>query len=338
MFDLQANGKWQRLKEMNFTTVRQMWIDTTDPANPVPYKVTDMVKFLLSHCGFDSTMYDIPDNPIRISGQGGDPFFTHAPNANLLDSIQELLMNYLGWFLVWDRNIGTSGMWRALPPATAPYTNVACFTLHGPSQTDGTRRVTHNVKSYPLANTLADGFTYTATAPVIPINHGTIKDQVIPPEGNFLYVSSAHTGEDPDGENDHYTAIKFNPDSFDFDPRYPSANTSSPDYLGRLVPIYYFIPSLAAFGEANPGELIHLIAQRIKDVALHATFRRDFEVPIVPIKNDYDATKYRNLRYYDPVVVDGVQYIVRNVNPRYERDGVQMQMIQVEKPKVSNVG
>jgi hypothetical protein len=327
-FDLQANGKWQRLKENNFTVNQQFY---NEPDSKLPFRVTELVKTLLTQNGFDSTMYDIPDNPIRIAG--GDALFTTAPVTDVLTSLQDILYSYLGWFLVWDRNIGTSGKWRALPQVRAPYTNVAAFITGGPPQNDGSTRMTHNVKSYPLASTLADGFTYTATAPVIPISKGTIIDQVLPPEGNYLYVSTAHTGENPDGPQDPITQVAFNPKSFNFDPLNPTADTSSPDYLGRMVPIYYFIPSLSGTA-VNPKLQLQTITKRIYDFACHATFKRDFEAPIVPLTHESDANKVRNLRYYDPVTVDGVQYIIRNVNPRIEKDFAQMQMIQVEKPNV----
>jgi hypothetical protein len=333
MFDLQANGKWQRLKEYNFTATQQLMQKYDSVSGTyTPWKVTELVAFILSWCGFDSSQIDITDSPIVVWTKNGDPWFGNAPNINLLDAIQDLLYTYLGSFLVWDRALGTYGKWRVLPQVRAPYTNVAAFVTTGPPQTDGTTRVGHNAKSYPLASTLADGFTYTPTAPVIPMSRGTVRDQVIPPEGNFLYVSYRHTGDNPDPESgDHSVQVLFNRKSFNFDPRQPTADSTDPDYLGRYVPIYYFLPSLAA-GNSGIDDALKIIARRIYDFACHAKFLRDFEAPIVPITHESDATKVRNLRYYDPVTVDGVQYIVRNANPHFTSDFAQMQMLQVEKP------
>ncbi len=327
MFHVPANGKWQRLKEANFTVLQRFMI--YDNGNP--WLVTDLVKAIFEWCGFDSTQYNIPTNPITFQSKGGDFAFTHAPVISLLEGLQQMLMEYLGWFLVWDRNAGTSGVWRVLNQVRAPYTNVAAFITKGPPQTDGSHRVVHNVKSYPLASTLGDGLTYTATAPTIFINRGTLKKSVYPPEGNALYVSTMHTGQGPDGASDATIATIVNPKSYNFDPANPTADPNHRDYLGRLVPIYYFIPSLVASGD-QVGPALHRIARRIERFAMHAIDMRDFQAPIVPINNEYDNVAVRNLRYYDPVSIDGVQYIIRNVNPDYTKDTEQMQFIQAEKP------
>ncbi len=327
LFSLRCNGKWQRLKEMNFVVLQRFLIYQ----DKSPWKVTDLIKALLENCGFASTEYDIPDDPIPLQSKGGDMAFTSSPVISLLDAMQQMLMEYLGWFLVFDRNIGTAGIWRALTQVRAPYTNVAAFVTSAPPQMDGSTRVIHNVNAYPLASTLGDGLTYTATAPTIFIAKGTLKRSVIPPEGNLLYVSTFHTGQGADNTNWATLATIVNPNSYDFDPLNPTADPNHRDYLGRLVPIYYFIPNLVA-GSGLPGAALHRIARRIERFAMHAIDMADFQAPIVPLKNDYDATKVRNFRYYDPVSVDGVQYIIRNANPGYTKDVAQMQMIQVERP------
>jgi hypothetical protein len=327
LFNLRANGKWQRLKEMNFTVLQRFLIYQ----DKSPWKVTDLIKAMFLWCGFDTTQFDVPDNPITVMSKGGDMAFTHSPVVSLLEAMQQLLTEYLGWFLVFDRNAGASGVWRVLPQVTAPYTNVAAFITKGPPQTDGQTRVVHNVKAYPLASTLGDGLTYTATAPTIYINRGTLKKSIIPPEGNCLYVSTIHSGQAADNTNMTTIATIVNPKSYNFDPLVPTADTTHRDYLGRLVPIYYFIPSLIASGE-QVGPALHRIARRIERFAMHAIDMRDFQAPIVPLNNEYDNVAVRNFRYYDPVSIDGVQYVIRNANPGYSEDVAQMQMIQAEKP------
>lgn len=327
LFNLRANGKWQRLREMNFTVLQRFLIYRDKSA----WKVTDLIKAMFEWCGFDGTQYNVPDNPITLASKGGDMAFTHSPVISLLDGMQQMLTEYLGWFIVFDRNAGTSGVWRVLPQVTAPYTNVAAFITKGPPQMDGKSRIIHSVKSYPLASTLGDGLTYTATAPTIPIVGGTLKKSIIPPEGNALYVSTMHSGQAADKTNWATIATIVNPKSYNFDPLHPTADPTHRDYLGRMVPIYYFIPSLISTGEMV-GPVLHRIARRIERYAMHAIDMRDFQAPIVPLNNEYDNTSFRNLRYYDPVSVDGVQYVIRNANPGYEKDADQRQMIQVEKP------
>lgn len=325
--DLHCVGKWKRLKELTFAVISQLWL----AGDGQTWKVTDLVSAILLWAGFSSSQINIPDDPLKLYGQGGDSFFGFEPMANALDVIQRLLFEYLGWFLVWDRNVGTSGQWIALKQVRGPnYTNVAAFVTGAPPQVDGSKRIAHNVNSYPLANTLSDGKTYTSTAPTIFINKGTLKKKVIPPEGNLLYVSTVSAGGS-NGVSEHLTICRPNYKSYNFDPAHPTADPNHRDYLGRCVPIYYIVPSLGALGIDAPAALARLW-RRIFDVACHAVDVWDAQVPIVPITNEYETGKKRILRHYDPVTIDGEQFIVRNFNPMYEKDSVQMAMIQFERP------
>lgn len=327
MLDLQVSGKWKRLQELPLTLIQQLFLHPDGSL----WKVTEMVEYILGWCGFAPTEIAITPSPILLYGKGGSQYFGLELFANSLDVIQSILNDYLGQFIVWDRNIGANGMWRNLSQVRGPtYTNVAAFITKGPPQNDGSIRTVSNVFSYPLASTLGDGKTYTATAPTIYIDKGTLKHRVIEPEGNFLYVSCISAGGSM-GVDSLMTMQIPNKLSYNFNPDVPTADPTHRDYLGRCKPIFYIIPSLTAAGEGT-GYALTRIARRIFDISCHAVDQLSFGAPLKEIKNDYDATKVRSLRHYDPVTVDGVQYIVRDCNIDIEKDWNQQMFLEVEKP------
>jgi len=329
LFELQSAGKWKRLQELHFPVLQELWQDGANGS----YKVTDMVKAFLAWAGFDSSQVEVDDDPIKLYGKGSDSFFGTEPLASVIDVCQSLLMDYLGWFLVWDRNLGDFGKWKAVKQVRGPnYTNVAAFITTGPPQTDTENRVVHNINSYPLANTLGDGFTYTDTAPTVFINKGSIRKRILPPEGNWLYVSTVSGGGSA-GTDEYVTVTGWNPNSYNFDPENPTADPNNRDYLGRIVPLYYIVPSLQILGgkDTNRGAIKRLW-RRIYDVSCHAIDMMDFEAPLLALDNESEVGKKRILRHYDPVTIDGVQYLIRNHNIRYQKDSVQMAMIQAERP------
>lgn len=328
--DIPTLGKWRRLQEFSFPLVAQCF----QYGNGGRWTVTDFVTHVLLWAGFTPSEMDIPSSPIELYGKGGSPYFAFETFANGLSVIQTLLADFLGWFLVWDRNIGTAGKWRALPQVrktTAGFTNVAAFISTGPPQNDGSSRLVHNINSYPLASTLGDGLTYTATAPTIFINKGTLAKKIIPPEGNFLYASCIAQGSTT-GVGQLLTVTIPNRLSYNFDPAVPTADPTHRDYMGRCIPIYYIVPSLVGSSGDDAGYALSRIARRIFDFACHAIEQQTFEAPFVALNNEYDNTNKRIFRHYDPVSVDGVQYLVRNCNPHYTKDVAQMAMYELEKP------
>ena len=330
-YDIQANGHWQRLRESLFYSVQQTFYDYNTGQ---PVKVTDLVKAVLQYAGYPSSQISVPDSPVLLFGKGNSQAFAISALLNCADVVQKLLADYLGWFLVWDPNAGSAGLWRALAPTYAPYTNVAAFITSGPPQSDGQTRLVHSTAAYPLASTLGDGLTYTATAPTIFIDReAPLRTWNAPPEANMIHVSCMGVISAGGAKKWHTTTL-VNPKSFNFDPNNPTADTTSPDYLGRLKPLYYMNPSLAGAGvtEAGAANAIKWVARRLYDVAAHNVSLVSFQAPIVPLVHELDSSKRRSFRFYDPVTVDGVQYLVRNFNPNCEKDSVQMAMFQLEKP------
>lgn len=326
---LQCQGKWKRLKEQSFQIVQQLF----QHGDGSLWRVTEMVHAILNYAGFQDSEIDVPDDPMLLYGKGGSNFFGTDPRANHLDIIQQLLFDYLGWFLVWDRNLGDTGKWRALPQVRAPYTNVCAFISGPPPQNDGNTRIVSFLPSYPLASTLSDGLTYTDAAPTGFINKGTIQNRILPPEGNLLYCSTI-SGGTALGVKKHQTIVRPNYKSYNFDPAHPTADPAHRDFLGRCVPIYYLNPSLLANDAQGDfaGNALARIWRRIFDIACHAVDIRTFEAPLMIIDNEAEDGKKRILRYYDPVSIDGEQFVVRSCSPSYEKDSVQMAMYQCERP------
>ena len=325
-FTINANGPWQRLQEQNFVNVLQTMFNYSDG---LPFKATDMVKAILQWAGYPDSEINIPDSPIRLWGKNASSWIGLEPYFNAADVIQRIMYEYLGWTLIRDYNAGSHGKWRAIQPSVAPYTNVCAFLTSPQPQSDSQLRLASDVTGYPLASTLSDGLTYKATAPVVYISNA-LRSYVVPPEANMVHVTAVGQSTSA-GANTVYSQTLVNPKSYNFYPDKPTADPTNPDYLGRMVPLYYMNPSLAAAGEDTQTlAAVTWIARRLYDVSCLAIKMSDFEAPLVPLVHEDDSSRRRTLRYYDPVSIDGQQYLIRNYNPAVSKDSKQMAMVQVQ--------
>ena len=338
-------GMWMRLHKS--LTLFRLNLQDQDPNAPVdpsiavrpPFKVTDICRALLGYAGFTPAQIDVPDSPIRFypGGSENGNSLMIDPLSNVAEAVLKFAKEYLGWFLIWDANAGSAGgMWRLRPPVPVqgPYVNLATFTLDAPAA----GKLMTVSESYN-GNTL--GKVWWGTNPKVFIQKGTMHTYVKPPEGNAVCVTATGRYLPDDGQ---FTLTNWvcNPKSYDFfadgsgNPIVTS-DPASPDYLGHFAPI--IIVNLGGIGGADGQRIVDIICRRTYDVSCHGIKMLSFVAPLALIVDSADAYQVnpRPLRYYDPVgVTEGgitTQWLIRNVNPAYRKDSVQMAYYELEAPR-----
>lgn len=349
-YNLVAMGMWMRLAEtritfrMDFSDAREGPEGATAPGSPgiggevQPWKVTDIVRSILLWAGYDSSYVDIPDFPVRLfPAAGGDSTaWVFMPLASPADIVLKLMREYLGWYLVWDGNAGTDGMWRALAPNLPPYTNLAQFYFEQPGV-----GLAHHPGTYGSVNWVG-----SIAGPVSAfIRSGSWRSNVRPPEANCVFVTG--TGELLPAQQGQKRIEQWlvNLASADFltdgtgavvQTAFPTlpGGAPNPDYIGHIVPIFLVDPTLQG-SENDPYYAVNRVARRLYYVACHATKLASFDAPLCLVWDPRDPmqTRPRPLRYYDAILIEGTQWLVRNCNPHYVKDGHQWMHLEVEAPR-----
>lgn len=327
-FDVSAKGVWALVQEnfidVPYTHLHELTAD--GEIEGLPYKVTDFMKALLSKTGFDfSTEFEFPDLPTRIHVSPLD----FSQTIDMLESVDKVVASYardyLTHFLAFDPNLGTHGKWRLIAHPVAPYTNVAEFTFDGPTLSPGEHKPVHYPGSYGTG----------ANGPIVPVVANTVKTWVKKPEANWLLVSSFGAWGSMSPQIS--TATIFNPISYNVNGA-STADATHPDYLGRRVPMYVIDTALgSAQSEEKLKAAVNGLARRIARLTFHAIKMITFQAPLVLVDHELDPTKKRPLRYYDPVIINGVQFLVRNVNIDYRKDGFQYATYECEAPRTDYV-
>lgn len=322
-YDVTALGKYRRLQEQ-LMPKRWPWFDQVAKAG---YKVTDAIKLVLKASGEPDSRIDVPDLPLRLFSENEDDLVAQ-PGTNLFDIVTGFAQDYLGAYVVYDPNAGTDGMWRLLQAKEYPYNTLARFETEHPGngKTYADGAYADASATSPLGNTQTIKRTF--------VRRRTLEQYVEPPEGNVVVVFGGAGGDAAQGQGQAgfsvLTQTLVNTGSYNFaglassDPDYP--DTEGPDYLGRIVPIEVFDPSLST------QEAVNWVCTRVFRAACFAHKYVSFEAPLVLV-TDADDAEQRNprpLRFYDavevwdPVLAQYVQYIVASCDPVYVRDRVQM--------------
>jgi hypothetical protein len=322
-YECEFAGEWQRLSEQYLT----LWVnlgedkDRSVPAG-TPMKITDAAKLFLSYAGYTDDQIDVPDNPMRFwPPSEGSVSLAVSPLTAIGDWLVQNLRDYLGWFLVYDPNFGGKGGWRARQPQTPPYVNVAQFvTTPAPGRAP---MVLDSYRDYPL--------------PTSPIRRSTLHTYVKPPEANAVYVTGTGTLVAPVEGQYKYGNWMINQASLDT-PTF-SDGSINPDFLGRLVPLFIVDPGLNGVNADIAQAAVDWVTRRYYDFVCHGIKVATFEAPLLFVP-DQDNGGLRNLRYYDPVMIhDGIsntysQWLIRNVNPFYHKDHIQMARYELESPRI----
>lgn len=300
-YDISLVGVWARLAEFLNLDLQYFHEDPNAPVQPdgsaTPYKITDIIRILLNKAGFPNNTLDIPDLNIRLwpTDQASSGDLILQPTVSVAEMVVRLAQDYLGMVLLWDPNAGTRGMWRLLYQPVAPYNVLGAFL--------GKPAVSGRLAVHP--NSYATGY-----APVIGESYRSF---IRAPEANFVMV----VGLEPIIPS-QLQATMYNPLSFDFTGA--TADASSPDYLGRFVPVIHVDPLLTT------PEAAAWVCRRIYDRVAHAEKWVEWHAPLMLVTDGTDAyqARPRPLRVYDIVTVYGETVLVRSVNADYTSDGVQV--------------
>lgn len=300
--------------------------DENAPLDPIlgikpPWKVTDVIRYRLKHCGFLDSQLDIPDNPIRLwAGFGEDSDTTYETAGDQIDLCIRIARSYLGAYIVWDNNGGPlaaggrpdagspEGAWRLVYPPMEADTPIYHF-VNLPQ-----------VAGIPSAMPEAyNDLTTFATAP--------LESYVVPPEINHVWVFTAPPLQGARGFRlgarwHNFASYKVPGSSVDPDP-------DSPHYIGheriRIIPApELMVPGGTLESYRRTVLACYFVARRIGNFAGRAQRIQPLHAPLVALKDPVTA-RLRTLRFGDPVTWRGeTGWFIRSVNPAYDLDTCQM--------------
>lgn len=335
-YDIRCSGEWQRLLEAKATQTWDFTIDvnTNDDANPKPWKITDVIRFLISDAGYEDENIEIPDIDIRLF-PSGDPtkLLRVEMMSEIFPIVSKLAMMYLGAWLEWDGNASNAegvphkmGCWRLHQPPEPDddgnYTNLAHFrTTPQLTATTGIRM------RYAQPYQKTDGTGDEQKVQFTWVKKNSFTSYVVPPEGNAVYVTgigingSLTSGIQLNPMSQivkNYRAAKFSDDDPPTDSAgNPTPDPNHPDYTnGR--PVWIVITD----GSLWSQRAVDFYARRVFDIACHAQKRLKFTAPLLLVWNKEDQDngiqrQPRPLKFGDPVLFNDQQFIVANVNPDY---------------------
>jgi hypothetical protein len=313
-YRVMAVGKWKRLADRDWAYGIASFLNDDSPNAPTdpqtlqkaPWKVTDIVRFVLLMGGFMESQQDIPDLEMRTWASPGEDMtqiWMIWNGDNLGTYLRKLVFDYLGAYLLWDPNAGSAGMWRLKLSPTGTETPLYTFTL---AAADPGR-----LTVYPGA--LGHNTTW--------IQHDTLETYVLPPEGNFLTVTGI------DKEQQLIRQEYRNPRSYNR----PGENTAvlaDPDYLGRIRPI-----TLRPDPLLNSREAVQFVGRRIFEQACRGRIFAHWTSPAVIVETGesvYTTHPGRPLQFGDPVSLNGELYFIRAVNIAIRKQHITMMKVEAE--------
>lgn len=275
-----------------------------------PWKVTDVIRWLLNHAGFHNDELDIPDLSLRLWPTAGSSADTYAiqPGAEYGAMAVDLIANILGAAFIRDPNAGTRGMWRVLlPPSLLSANYLHRFSLDAPPNPG---RLVHYPGAYGINTSFVRANSY----------HSSVSR----PVGNVVTVYGISDDGGSATGPELLTAQLINYNSI--------ANPLSPDYLGRAVPLTRGADTFLATQEA-----CNWVAAEIYRKYARAEKWFEWCAPLVLVRDLLDPWQnvnlLRPLRVNDLVYLrrDGVDVpvILRSVNPDW-RDTDERQMASYE--------
>jgi hypothetical protein len=341
VFNVMCKGQWKILASTTvdtpITTTFYSKGDVDMNGNVVtdsgttPYLASEFVRSFISRAGYDyDNDFDFPtDIPIRILA-GSNLDFSSAVDMLEIngDVIASICKDYLAHVLMRDENIGANGKWVLVPPKVAPFTNLCNFITAGPSVTAGQKKLQGYLPSYSgMLDPNVDSATYGQPIIHASIRSGSFNTVVLEPECNWLLVSGigAFSSKSP---NLTY-AVGYNPISYNR-PGESTADPTHPDYIGWRKPMWVIDPSLTSGKADKLQAVLATVWRRIAYLSFHAIKMATFVAPMIEIPHETNTNAYRILRYGDPVLVDGAQFLIRNVNPSFKKDGLQFATYECE--------
>lgn len=308
-YRLTSVGMWQRLAEALSPIRFNFGLDynATGPNGlPLPFKVTDALTTLFALAGYGSSSLNIPDLPIRLFASGDADGLLLEPQASLADLIVRYARDYLNYLAIADANVGANGTWRLVPLATGSNI-IASFQSAGP----GSGKIPHMLGAYAAGSAF--------------MRRESHRTWIKLPEGNVVIAFGAANAAAGNGTPQLFKQILVNPVSFDFGGS-ETADPTSIDYLGRMRPIYQYLPAQAS------ADAVSWVARRVYDNSCHGIRMHSFQAPLLLIQDMEDTllTHPRPLRVNDCITIDETPCRLLNVSPGYSKDDHQFAFYEAE--------
>lgn len=333
-------GKWKRLYE---AISPFNWDFSLDPNTGEPPYVVDVIAEVLSWAGLTDDMIDIGEGtsadseayPIRLFTGANDVTETAiTAGTRIYDFASRLAIDYLGAALIWDANSTSesnsswggdyttiNGCIRLIGPKGSPYNTLCKFISDPPTNAVSGAVLLHTLQGYDV---IVSGDQTIAVCPII---KDTLDEFTNPPEFNKIIVTG--TGELNNARSkvpDLLTVFAVNTSSYNYLDS-STAPSSGEDYLGREVIAYVNYNRSIQTPEAAKW-----VCRRYYDLLAHAVHHKSFTAPLVLVTDSTDdrQKRPRPLRFYDFIQFEGEDYLVRNCNPFYDKDGHQLAHYEIQ--------
>lgn len=304
-------GKWKRMAERDYPKQALSFVEDTRTEAPVengrrpPWKVTDAIRHLCLVAGFPEAMTDIPDLPLRFwtNNSTRQDHLMIQIGDSIGEWIQQAAHTYLNYFLCFDQNASTAGMWRLKRAPRYGDTAIWNYAFGGP----------------PAGRLAMAPGSYGANT--TPVDRDTYHRWVVAPEFNWLQVTGIL-----EGRGMHTVQVR-NPKSYNR-PGESTADSTDPDYLGRLRPVY---------GRPDPRlctpEAVKFAARTIFERAGRAAIYARFSSPAVfvaPGDSVYTTYLKRPHMFGDVVTLNGDPFFVRNCRIEVVKAHHQIQHLELQ--------
>ena len=306
-YECTLTGKWATVWEQLAEGPLSYGWDTD--ANQ-PKTVTQTIYDLFRLAGVPDEQLDIPEQSLPFWLSADEPNrYRLQPGVRFLDVIQRLAREYLDAWVTWCPNSGTSGLWRLRLNPTNPSSNIVWnFVTTAPTVLGDDALPTAALVHVPGAYELN---TIYATR---------VRTKRQAPEINSLRVY----GIAPGPVVGTVDATKYNPKSFTRDPENPTADPTSPDYIGREIHEAFFAYTVSQ-------EECNFLCARFYDLLCHGRVLKIIDAPfftVVDTEDDHYRVP-RPLQIGDCITLDGSVGVVQTCHVSYNDDVNQSQCLEV---------
>lgn len=306
-YDTLLVGAWARLYDKRAigspSYAQDFNADKLPDGTRPPWRVTDVIRDLFVRAGWPTEQLDIPNIELRLfPSEGG----IHAPgmvipqtNARYAEAIQQLARLYLDAFIVWDPNAGNYGMWRLILAPQQPYLGSLLWDFVLTDAGDAPGPIQHPGR-YGAEQTF--------------VLRETLQEWVQAPECNHVIVWCPAEQKGSTQHKYHNELLNYR--SYDPDPAHPTADITSPDYLGYELTLLWSDPMLQS------QQACDFICRRLFDAAAYGRIWCSWSAPLVLLTNPFDAlqTRPRPLRLGDVVRVNGRTTMIRSCALEIDRN------------------
>jgi len=327
-YNISARSFWHLVKTQVTGEARYLFRTDGDTSGVYGRTLNAIITEFLELAGFNSALYvDLvaDSSTIFIDSDSPTPAIVN-PGKNIGEFLLGMFDTYLRSYFFWDHCLGK---WRTI--ARTAKDALPLFIIGTPKIVGGQKLLPMMIpRYYNLAEIWTGSTTNASTVvPRIPWIHRRSLKTNITPDFNYLIVTAVGNidGTKALGSAE---AVWINPDSANFKIGGQLVelddSLKGPSWLGRIVPFYYFNPTLNCFSKGDQvGNACKLIARRIGDFAGNGYTRVTEEIPMPLFPHSpEEPTKLRTLRFDDPIRFDpdGDTFLIREINGAWNKSSM----------------